>query len=133
MIRENCPEAAANAVVRRAYQLALVRLRQLMNSGRLHLHSFGIPVEGVAFDCIAELFQRDEEGRFVDIADYFSGDRSMDLMDEDEARHHFRVLVFRKLQDGISRLYRENDPILSRLIRNIKVAFCGTPGIVVMP
>ena len=115
-------EADINALVRIAYQFALYRLKQLMYSGRLHLQSFGIPLEGVAFDCIAELFQRDEDGEFIELKEYFSGERKLDTDQKETAVELFRRLVFSKLHHGLFRLYRENDPILSRILRNIKLA-----------
>ncbi|HCA81933.1 MAG TPA: hypothetical protein DEP53_19560 [Bacteroidetes bacterium] len=55
---ESPREAEVNALVRIADSFASQCIRQLLHSGRLHLHSFAITFEGVAFDCIAEMFQR---------------------------------------------------------------------------
>jgi len=117
-----------NSLVRNAINFASLRLRQLVRSGRLHLQSFAISVEGVAFDCIAELFQRGENGVFVELEAYFSEDRSLDILDEKEAEHYFRRLVFSQLNEGIYRLYRENDPILGRILRNLKMAVRTVAG-----
>lgn len=122
-------EPEINGLVRVAFNFASLRLRQLVRSGRLHLQSFGISVEGVAFDCIAELFQRDENGTFVELEAYFSEERSLDVLDETEVEHYFRRLVFSQLNEGIYRLYRENDPILGRILRNLKIAVRTLPGI----
>ncbi|MCX6132233.1 MAG: hypothetical protein NTU47_00355 [Ignavibacteriales bacterium] len=78
-------------------------------------------MEGIAFDCIAELFQRDESGTFIELEVYFSENRALELIDEQEAQHYFRRLVFSSLNEGIYRLYRENDPVLGRIIRNLKI------------
>lgn len=122
-------EQDVNSLVRCAYQYAYTRLRQLINSRRLHLHSFPLNIEGITFDCIAEIFQRNEDGVFIDLIDYFSDERTLGKLNEAEAQHHFRVLVFRKLQDGIVRLYRENDPVLSKIIRNVKLAIQALPNV----
>jgi hypothetical protein len=84
-------------------------------------------MEGVAFDCIAELFQRDEDGRFIELEAYFSEGRALEILDEQEAEHYYRRLVFSQLNEGIYRLYRENDPVLGRIIRNLKIAAQATP------
>jgi hypothetical protein len=122
LVSGTASEPEINAIVRTAFTFASQRLRQLLSSRKLHLHSFSISTEGLAFDCIAELFQRDEEGSFVELVDYFSGERDLEKLDEEEATQQLRILVFSKLNQGLFRLYRENDPILARLIRNIKLA-----------
>jgi hypothetical protein len=132
VLGEHPDEASVNRLVRTAFQYAILRLKQLIHSGKLHIHSFDIPLDGIAFDCIADLFQRDSENRFVDLAEYFIGDRSLNLLDDAEATHHFRSLVFTKLNDGIFRLYRENDPVLSRIIRNVKAAIQKIPDVIIL-
>jgi hypothetical protein len=122
ILSEHPSEAMITATVRYAYRLAHIRLQQQLHSGKLYLQSFSINVEGTAFDCIADLFQRNDEGQFIELLDYFSDERALEHCDEAETQHHFRILVFRKLQDGIIRLYKEHDPILSKTLRNIKLA-----------
>jgi hypothetical protein len=111
-----------NALVNIAHRMAIIRLRQLISSGRLHLQSFPVRLESVALDCIAEVFERDADGRFVEIEDFFSADRDLGSLKPDDALYHFRTFLFRKLSDGIYRMYRENDPVLSKILRNLKLA-----------
>ena len=54
-------------------------------------------MEGNVFGCIAELFQRAVDGTFVELVDYFSGDRDLDKLDEEETTQQLRILVFSKL------------------------------------
>ena len=122
LVSGSASELEINAIVRFAFAFASQRLRQLLNSKRLHLHSFSISTEGIAFDCIAELFQRDDDGIFVELVDYFSGSRDPEKLDEEEVGQQMRILVFSKVNQGLFRLYRENDPVLARIIRNIKLA-----------
>ena len=122
VLSDNPPLGDVNALVRHTHRLALTRLSQLHNSRRLHLQSFPLTLESTAIDCIADLFERDNDGRFVELTDFFSNDRALKLLTNDEIIVHFHSLVFNKLRDGIFRLYRENDPILSKIIRNIKEA-----------
>jgi hypothetical protein len=79
-------------------------------------------LESVALDCIAEVFERDADGRFIEIEDFFNADRDLGSLKPDDALFHFRTFVFRKLSDGIFRMYRENDPVLSKILRNLKLA-----------
>lgn len=122
-------ELEINAIVRISFLYASQRLRQLMRSGKLHLHSFGIATDGIAYDCIAELFQRDEVGQFVELADYFSGDRDLASLSEEEITSNFRCLIFSRVNHGIFRLYREDDPVLARIIRSLKLAVKADRGI----
>jgi hypothetical protein len=122
-------EQEANSIARIGYQIALIRLRQLIASGKLHLTSFHIPLEGMAFDCIAELMERDPAGRFPELEDYFAGCLDWRNLQDDQLEDHLRALVFTKVADGIFRLYRENDPILARIIRNLKSAVRSDSGI----
>lgn len=123
VVKRSSTERDVSILVRVVYEYALIRLRQLISSGKLHLESFEMSLEGTAFDCIGELFRRDEEGSFVELLDYFSGEREPHLLGENDARYHLRVLVFSKVRDAIFRLYRENDPVLGRILRNLKITF----------
>lgn len=123
-------EADVTALARIALQLALTRLRQLLGSGRLHLESFQIPLNGLAFDCIAELFERDADSRFVELHAYFAGEREPAGLHDAELVHHFRLLVFTSVSDGIFRLYREHDPVLARIIRVVKLGLRRSPQLV---
>jgi hypothetical protein len=111
-----------NLIVRHAHHFALVRLKQLLASGALHLHSFPVTLESTAIDCIAELFERDSEGVFIELEHFFSVEHDLSRLTNDDIIAHFRSLVFTKLKDGIFRLYRENDPVLSKILRNLKIA-----------
>ncbi|NUN69837.1 MAG: hypothetical protein HUU02_09020 [Bacteroidetes bacterium] len=120
-----------NALVRHAHHFALIRLKQLMASGRLHLQSFPVTLESTALDCIAELFERDAEGRFIELEQYFTVEHDADGLADDELIAMLRSLVFTKLNDGLFALYRENDPVLSKIIRNIKLAAEKAGGVTV--
>lgn len=130
-VKGGITESDLNRLVKTAYRYAIVRLQQLINSRRLHLSTFGLSLEAVAFDCIAELFRRNETGRFIELEAYFSDERSLESLGTESAKHYFRRLVFAKLQDGLYRLYREHDPVLGRIIRNIKVEIRRNRAIVV--
>ena len=114
--------AQINELIRHCHKLATVRIKQLLVNGKLHLQSFPISIESAALDCIAELFTRDHDYQFIELQDYFSGKNDPTLLDDILMYQSLRMLVFRKLHDGIFRLYRENDPILSKILRSIKLA-----------
>jgi len=109
-----------NELIYFAHQLASTRLKQLIKRGKLHFRTSSLDL--LAFDGIAELFERNNDGEFILLQNYFVDENALDQLTEEDAVHHFRSLVFTKLNDSISRFYRENDPVLSRIIRNIKSA-----------
>ena len=120
-------EAEVTELAKFAYTIAATRLKQLISSGRLHIQSFNVPLDGIAFDCIAELFERDGDGVFVELASCFEGKRSTENLSDEEVLQCFRQAVFMSIDDGIYRIYRENDPILGRIIRNLKLALQKEP------
>ncbi|MDP1678243.1 MAG: hypothetical protein Q8L88_15405 [Bacteroidota bacterium] len=120
ILLENASLSETNLLVRHAHHFALIRLKQLLASGKLHLQSFPITFESTAIDCIAELFERDSDGVFIELEHFFSVEHDLSVLTDDDIIAHFRSLVFTKLHDGIFRLYRENDPVLSKIIRNVK-------------
>jgi len=110
-----------NELVKLTHQIAMVRLRKLITSKHFHLYTYPMNLESIAFDCLAELFARDNNNVFMEIDYYFSGEREIEKLHPDDVLFHYRQLIFRTLSDGIFRLYRENDPILSKIIRNLKL------------
>ncbi len=120
VLTEKASLTEINVLVRQTHYLAIVRLKQLISSGKLHLQSFPITLESTAIDCIAELFERDSDGVFIELEHFFCVERDLKLLMDDDIIAHYRSLVFTKLHDGIFRLYRENDPVLSKIIRNVK-------------
>lgn len=122
--------AQINELVRIAHYFAVIRLKQLIGSGKLHLQAFPLTVESIAFDCIADIFERDSEGTFIELIHYFSHERHPANAPGELSILHFRSLIFTKLHDGIFRLYRENDPVFSKILRNIKIALRKITGIV---
>ena len=75
----------------------------------------------LALDCIADTFQRDENGHFTTLITYFESLNWRQLSDAD-LTIALRRLIFSKVNEGLFRSYRAEDPNLARIIRNIKEA-----------
>ena len=112
---------AVNELVDECYRLALAYLQKKARSGYLLPHLFGLTLEDLALDCFADLFQRDEEGNFNLLHQYFN---SVEWKDENDHDVYIvlRRLIFSKVNEGLFRRYREADPTLAKIIRNIKDA-----------
>ena len=118
---------AVRALVDQSYRFAFAYLRQKVRRGRLRPDLFGLPLEDLALDCFADLFERSEDGRFEQIATYFESIQWQDLRDE-ELYMALRRLVFSKVNDGLFQRYRGTDASLAKIIRNIKNAVKANPG-----
>lgn len=111
-----------NRLVKFAHQFAIIRLTQLLKNQKITFDIYPHTINSVALDCIAEIFETDEENRFPELTIYFSNERDPYKVTEEQTLINFRTLVFSKLNDGIFRIYHENDPITSKILRNIKLA-----------
>ena len=112
---------AVNNLVDECYRLALAYLQKKARSGYLLPNLFGLSLEDLALDCFADLFQRGEHGQFELLQQYFKG-MDLDAMTENEVYVVLRRLIFSKVNEGLFRRYREADPTLAKIIRNIKDA-----------
>ena len=112
---------AVNSLVQLCANIGLSFLRFQTQRGALDNYRFGIPTEDLALDCIADTFQRNEEGHFVTLENYF-GPLNWEQLSEEELSVALRRLIFSKVNEGLFRSYRAEDPNLARIIRNIKEA-----------
>jgi len=119
VLRENPTRVAVRQLFHRCHQLATAYLRRRAHAGRLNASLFGISLEDLALDCVAELFKRNEAGRYVQLESYFD---SPSRVGNDEAALEIalRRIVFSAVNEGLFRRYRELDPSLGRIIRTIK-------------
>lgn len=110
------------------HHIALVYLRHKDAAGSLMHAHLALPLEDLALDCISELFERDHSGKFIVLARYFD-DLHWEDLPEDQLDGAVRRLVFSAVNQELYRSYKESDPTLHRIIRNIKDASEHIPGI----
>jgi hypothetical protein len=112
------------------HQIALIYLRKKARS-RLNPADFGISLEDLAWECVADLFQRNEQGVFIKLVGYF---RSVEWENksEDDLLGATRRLVFSHVNQSLCRIYQESDPSLGKLIRNLKLAAKTSAGFSLM-
>jgi len=120
-----------NHLVKIAHQFAISRLSQLISSRKISFAIQPHTISSIALDCIAEIFERDENNNFIELINYFDGERSVATIPDEQIMIHFRILVFSKLKDGIFRIYREYDPVTSKILRNIKLIAKSSEQIIV--
>ena len=121
LITEKPPSRSINEFVFLCRKIALVQIRRKLSSGRLHSEFFKSSPDDLAIDCIADLFQQDDSGTFIQIKTYFES-LSFENISEKDLLTHLRRLVFARVNQSIFRMYNEADPSLGKILRNIKYA-----------
>lgn len=112
---------AVNHLIHVCSNIAMAFLRMQVQRGSLDHYRFGIATEDLAIDCIADTFQRDSNGHFVTLETYFST-FEWEAASEEDLTISLRRLIFSKVNEGLFRSYRAEDPNLAKIIRNIKEA-----------
>jgi hypothetical protein len=75
----------------------------------------------LAYDCIAELFQRDDKGELIRMSAYFKS-INVEACTEEELILFLRRLVFSSVNQGLARIYGNFDPHLGKILRNLKLS-----------
>lgn len=124
---DNPTRVGINAFVEEAYRMARAYIRSSRNHAVIEHVLATNPDRDLALDVIADLFERDEWGRFVHIRTYFASvGPDMDLVTA------VRRLVLGAASDGLFARYKEADGSLSRIVRNLKRAVGRRPGDLVL-
>lgn len=104
-----------------AYRLSKAYVHSSRNAGVVESILFRNQSDDLALDLIADLFERDQEGRFIRLAAFYS-DTDVDKLTEAELWAETRSLILGQINDALFALYGDADRSLSRVIRNIKRA-----------
>lgn len=101
--------------------MATTYLRMRGRPGSLNPATIGLSVNDLATDCIASLFERGTKGEFRLLVHYFTQARWTALSDE-ELISCTRRLVFSRTHQELCRIWKQGDPSLQKVIRNLKNA-----------
>jgi hypothetical protein len=118
------------SVVAVCHSLALSHLRSKGGAWKM-MDFHGLNQGDLAYDCIGDLFRRDEQGHLAELRDYFA-QLELDTADSSEILVHLRRLVFAKTNKNLSRLIAETDSFFFRTMRNIRNAVASTGKFVEM-
>ncbi len=111
-----------------AVHIATVYLHKRAYSGSLHPDFFGITIDDLAIDCVGPLFERDQDGRFPQLHAYYEP-LLWTVLSEAELLACTRRLVFSKVHQQLAHLYKETDPSLEKILRNLRNAIRVTPSL----
>jgi hypothetical protein len=106
--------------------MASAYLRQKAKRGKVNLPALALSSEDLAWDSLADLFQRDGRGVFVKLASYFCA-LDWENKNEDDLLFAARRLIFSLVNQAVYRNYRDADPSLGKILRNLKHAVAGSP------
>lgn len=126
VLAEEPEPRAIRRAVSESYQMALSYFLQKRKRSYLPHDLVGLTINDLALDCIADLFERDKAGRFCVLNNYFQS-LGWQQLSEPELNRALRRLVLSKANEGLFRRYRESDPTLARIIRNVKEAIKAEP------
>ncbi|MDP2208315.1 MAG: hypothetical protein Q8K98_06030 [Bacteroidota bacterium] len=112
---------AVNGFVHLCHKMAVAYLRTKFLSNKYSENRFGINIDDLALDVIADIFARDNNGKFVEIHKYFKQFGNLSVLSDDELFAGLRRLVFSATNVRFFNIYGEFDPALSKIIRNIKL------------
>lgn len=111
-------EHALDHLCSHCISIATAYLQVKAGRNSLLLHQIYKNIDDMALDCIADLFERNHN-QLVQLNRYFNSNEISNLK-ESEITSKLRRLIFSKVNEGIFRNYRNFDPSLSKIIRNIK-------------
>ncbi|MBN1997149.1 hypothetical protein JW935_06325 [candidate division KSB1 bacterium] len=103
-------------------RFAIVFLKKYIKKGHQFLETGQITeIEGIAADCIADLFTRDAEGRYIYIARYFK-DLLVQNSRQEKCLIDLRNLIAGRVKQHLTKIYENRDPIGAKIRRNILLA-----------
>jgi hypothetical protein len=109
-------------------QIATIHLLKRTRAGIINPSFFGLTPEDLALDLVGPLLARDANGRFTHLEVYYASIHWESLSDA-ELLAATRRLVYSTVHQQLVRLYRDHDPSLEKIIRNLRNALRGTPSL----
>lgn len=108
-----------NSIVSLCHTLATTFLKYSIIDGSINQEYIGLTKSDVAYDCIADLFQKNDEGKYVKLDAFFSS-FNIEECSNQEIVVLFRRIISSRVQQGLFHIYEETDPSLGKILRNIK-------------
>jgi hypothetical protein len=119
--------ADASCVINHCYGIALAYLRVSSSATRYLLSRLDLRIEDAAFDVIADLFARGSDSSFPVLARWWKSVPVAAKSSSEDTILAIRRLVIGAVHQRFFQMYREVDPHLAKIIRNIKLALKRHP------
>ena len=125
MLSPHPAPAESRAYIDLTLRIATIHILKRVTSGALTPSFFGLTPNDLALDCLGPLFARDADGRFTQITTYYTAIHWESLSDA-ELLAATRRIVYSTVHQQLVRLYRDHDPSLEKIIRNLRNALRGS-------
>ena len=113
--------------VRLCYTLALPLIRKRIVQDRINLESLGLDHIDVVYDCIADLFVRDNIGHFTEIERFFNKEIEDSTRCSDALLlSTLRRIVFGIVNVNLIRIHSGADPAFGKILHNLNIALTRT-------
>jgi len=114
-------------LVRICYALALPLIRKRIAQGKINLESLGLNQIDVVYDCIADLFVRDNVGNFTEIRRFFNKEIEDSTCCSDALLlSTLRRIVFGSVNVNLIRIHSGADPTFGKILHNLNIALTRT-------
>ena len=106
-----------------AHTISLQLLRRKAAAGKIKTDLLSMSLPDMACDSVAELFRRGDHNDLVEFRRYVeSKEIPIDNLSNEALMVHMYKLVYTAVNDNIFKMYNEADPVLGKIIRNLKYA-----------
>ena len=120
--------AESRAFIDLTLRIATTHILKRVNAGAITPSFFGLTPDDLALDCIGPLFARDAHGTFTQLEVYYTSLYWESLPDA-ELLAATRRIVYSMVHQQLVRLYRDHDPSLEKIIRNLRNAIHTTTAL----
>jgi hypothetical protein len=121
VISDRPDEASVQEFFSLCRKIARTHLLVRSRAARSYQNIFGLEMDDLATDAVAELFQRNAVGVFVQVRSYFES-IEMEELSTPAVLAHLRRLVCSKVNNHLMTLHAEHDPSFWKILRNCKLA-----------
>lgn len=132
-------EKLAKGVISRAELTRLIHVCRSIAESHLtqqraslvHICSLhGLTLSDLAYDCIAQLFARDEDENFYQLENFAASlPAGLEQTPESELFLAFKAFVLKAVKARLAKIYAESDPVGARIHRNIKACIKTCPAL----
>lgn len=120
VLRSDPSPRQVNRLVSICHGLAIACLHN-KRTHQLLLVEDSLNTSDLGYDCIAELFQRNDHGDLIRIKIYFDS-IDVEASTDQELLVYLRRLVFSSVNQSLVRIYSNFDPNLSKILRNLRLS-----------
>jgi hypothetical protein len=129
LIAGTASHAVVTLFVKESHDIAAAYLRVANSSVRSLLSRLNLSADDAAYDAIAELFSRDPDSSFPVLARWWKKLPPSCTSSEAETALAVRRLVVGAVHQRVFGMYRDSDPQMAKILRNIKLALKRHPRV----